>query len=1060
MGLMKKYSQFLKELPSNTVVFAFGRFNPPTTGHELLVKAVKKLASQNKAAHAIYASKSQDAKKNPLTVEKKVHYLKLMFPGTNFVAANPTERTFIEAAKALNKKYKNLIMVAGSDRIPEYERILNTYNGKEFHFDTVQVISAGERDPDSDDASGMSASKMRAVASKGDYSQFKKGLPSAMREIDGRRLMNDVRLGMGLEVVKEQLNLVKDDLREQYFRGEIFNIGDIVESAGVKYEIVKRGSNHLLLKQQSGKLVSKWIQDVQLSEDVTVGYAPEEITFGGYTTKNLHHSEDAAKAFQDTIERHGEQTPAAVLHALMATDTYMGLSDLHLNQGKVPTDTEKKQWIKSHDHAKEHLDQLGDFLHHRDYWDNHMHEMEDMLSNYKEEGKGEFQDSVELEDKMIPEELTNKTLKSQDKIKVARIIATMLGIENAEASANPEMLVNSALRKVRTKALNPEYLKTLDKMLKLADEVEIKYDVTLKPSKLKESEEVDTSTDYNIAKGTLRYKDYVKLSKMSSGELEDDEHTKPGHTIAPKHHGDSSRRMKVRYQTEAVDKNHPIAKEYDSLKKNHDIKSLRGLIKTQHKIIDTSEFKTKDHAISHYLRAKHGNKKVADAFGLKEESSHVEFRLDHRDKAKGDHKSTFKDHEATVSDTTDKATYVKVPSHKADSFKRTMKSKHGVSAELAEKVNYEDALQVLEEALAAVDKGEYDYEGAMARTQLQTTLRNCQDLIDMLDDDENMPEWVQSKITLAQDYITSVRDYLQSREELGEAVDMAALRKQLNKHTELAVKANRAGDDDAVKKHQVHMNKIKDRMNKMVREAAEVCPNCEQTVDKCECESKDVVRDDSQQVGANNSKGFDAFFEEDESGSMQHGVVDMSNYEDNYNDNMGDEEISDEELDAMADEIQDMEHIMDVYDDDEFSIVDDETGEELEETEEEKSVNEQTIMEVLSRLERMKAKMRIRRTKAKRERATKIALKRYSGTATINKRARRLAVKLMKKRLLRGRDATKISVGEKERVERVIERRKKIIGRLAMRLAPRVRKIEKARMAHKKFTAPAPVIGM
>ena len=526
------------------------------------------------------------------------------------------------------------------------------------------------------------------------------------------------------------------------------------------------------------------------------------------------------------------------------------------------------------------------------------------------------------------------------------------------------------------------------------------------------------------------------------------------------------------------------------------------MIKTQHKIIDTSEFKTKDHAISHYLRAKHGNKKVADAFGLKEESSHVEFRLDHRDKAKGDHKSTFKDHEATVSDTTDKATYVKVPSHKADSFKRNMKSKHGVSAELAEKVNYEDALQVLDEALAAVDKGEYDYEGAMARTQLQTTLRNCQDLIDMLDDDENMPEWVQSKITLAQDYITSVRDYLQSREELGEAatpyynkpsflkkmsrvakqerlarekkeaekkqvkeeleeaVDMAALRKQLNKHTELAVKANRAGDDEAVKKHQVTMNKIKDRMNKMVREAAEVCPNCEQTIDKCECESKDVVKDDSYQVGANNSKGFDAFFEEDESGSMQHGVVDMSNYEDNYNDNMGDEEISDEELDAMADEIQDMEHIMDVYDDDEFSIVDDETGEELEETEEEKSVNEQTIMEVLSRLERMKAKMRIRRTKAKRERATKIALKRYSGTATINKRARRLAVKLMKKRLLRGRDATKISVGEKERVERVIERRKKIIGRLAMRLAPRVRKIEKARMAHKKFTAPAPVVGM
>ena len=922
MGLMKKYSQFLKELPSNTVVFAFGRFNPPTTGHELLVKAVKKLATQNKAAHAIYASKSQDAKKNPLAVEKKVHYLKLMFPGTNFVAANPTERTFIEAAKALNKKYKNLIMVAGSDRIPEYERILNTYNGKEFHFDTVQVISAGERDPDSDDASGMSASKMRAVASKGDYSQFKKGLPSTMREIDGRRLMNDVRLGMGLETVKEQLNLVKDDLREQYFRGEIFNIGDIVESAGISYEIVKRGSNHLLLKEESGKLVSKWIQDISLK-----------------------------------------------------------------------------------------------------------------------------QEELNLEETMIPEELTTKTLKSQDKIKVARIIATMLGIENAESSANPDQLVNNALRKVRTKSLNAESLNILTKMLALAQEVGIKYDVTLVPSKLKESEEVDTKSTYNIAKGNLSYKDYIKLRDINAGV----HHTKPGHSF--NHDDETERKMKVKYQTEAVDKNHPIAKEYDSLKKNHDIKSLRGLIKTQHKIIDTSEFKTKDHAISHYLRAKHGNKKVADAFGLKEEQlDEISAKL-----AGNYYGAATKKHIDKVG----------VKANMYDRIEKDMgkKRKQGIDRAMDrvmgarktnEEIDYEYSLQVLDEALAAVDKGEYDYEGAMARNQLQTTLRNCQDLIDMLDDDENMPEWVQSKITLAQDYITSVRDYLQSREELGEAATPYYNKPSFLKKMSQVAKQERL----AREKKEAEKNQAKDSMNKMVREAAEVCPKCEQTVDKCKCESKDVVRDDSYQVGANNSKGFDAFFEEDESGAMQHGVVDMSNYEGDYNNNMDDEEISDEELDAMADEIQDMEHIMDVYEDDEFAIVDDETGEELEETEEEKSVNEQTIMEVLSRLERMKAKMRIRRTKAKRERATKIALKRYSGTATINKRARRLAVKLMKKRLLRGRDATKISVGEKERVERVIQRKKNVLGRLAMRLAPRVRKIEKARMAHKKFTAPAPVIGM
>jgi len=264
---MKDYKQLIKELPSKSVVMAFGRFNPPTIGHELLVKAVKKLAQQKKADHVIYASRSQDAKKNPLSVDKKVKYLNLMFKSTNFVGASDNVRTFIEAAKELNKKYKNLIMVAGSDRVPEFNHLLNTYNGKEFNFDTIEVISAGERDPDADDASGMSASKMRALAVKGDYTQFKKGLPSSVREIDGRRLMNDIREGMGLDHIKEQIVLVKDELREKYFRGDIFNEGDIVESNGEKFTIVKRGSNHLLLKEESGSLISKWIYDVQPTEE-------------------------------------------------------------------------------------------------------------------------------------------------------------------------------------------------------------------------------------------------------------------------------------------------------------------------------------------------------------------------------------------------------------------------------------------------------------------------------------------------------------------------------------------------------------------------------------------------------------------------------------------------------------------------------------------------------------------------------------------------------------------------------------------------------------------------
>jgi hypothetical protein len=204
----------------------------------------------------------------------------------------------------------------------------------------------------------------------------------------------------------------------------------------------------------------------------------------------------------------------------------------------------------------------------------------------------------------------------------------------------------------------------------------------------------------------------------------------------------------------------------------------------------------------------------------------------------------------------------------------------------------------------------------------------------------------------------------------------------------------------------------------------EVCPVCGKSPCECEKPTAGPVTTD---------KPFDAMFKEDE-------------------DEFDFPEPSDDEIESMADELSDDDYL-DTYEDDELGIIDDETGEELpEDEEEEKKLKESALMEVLSRIERMKAKARIRRTSAKRERATKIALKRYSNTATINKRARRLAIKLMKKRLLRGRDPSKVSVGEKERIERTLEKRKAVIGRIATRLAPRVRKVEKARLSNTKYT--------
>jgi phosphopantetheine adenylyltransferase len=246
MDRMKDYRQLIKELPSTTLVCALGDFDPPTTAHELLVKTVNRLAEQKNTDHVIYAS----TKDSLIQEDKKEQYLKLMFPKTKFKSVN--ESKISDLLEELSKKYKKIVIVAGSEQVAGLKKLVK---------ENIQIIAINEKNPDSN------YTKMKQLAVKGLYEEFKKKLPSTIRELDGRRLMNDVRVGLGLEPVKEQLVLVKDKLREQYFRGEIFKEGDIVESNGEQFTIVKRGSNHLLLKEESGKLVSKWIQDVKPLEE-------------------------------------------------------------------------------------------------------------------------------------------------------------------------------------------------------------------------------------------------------------------------------------------------------------------------------------------------------------------------------------------------------------------------------------------------------------------------------------------------------------------------------------------------------------------------------------------------------------------------------------------------------------------------------------------------------------------------------------------------------------------------------------------------------------------------
>jgi hypothetical protein len=184
-------------------VFAFGRMNPPTTGHGALIDKVRDVAKANGATHSIVISRTQDKKKNPLTQEQKLKHAKRFFPGANIEGATEEHPTFIDHLDKLHKSgVTHVTMIAGSDRVEEYKKLLDRYNGtgpgKRFNFKAAHVVSAGERDPDADDVSGMSASKMRAHAANNNMSGFRKGIPSHVKDEHARELFSDVRRGLNI----------------------------------------------------------------------------------------------------------------------------------------------------------------------------------------------------------------------------------------------------------------------------------------------------------------------------------------------------------------------------------------------------------------------------------------------------------------------------------------------------------------------------------------------------------------------------------------------------------------------------------------------------------------------------------------------------------------------------------------------------------------------------------------------------------------------------------------------------------------------------------------------
>lgn len=686
----------------------------------------KKLAESNSCDYIVFVESS-----SMMTASKKLQYLQLAYPSeTSYVT---TDNSSVQI-KALENADYNLIsamtIFENSDKVVYY-------------------------------------------AEQGNFSRFKKYIP-IMREIDGKRMMNEVRQYYGLSPITEHLKLNNDDLREKYFNKEIFNIGDIVESNNQPFEIVDRGTNYLVLVDSNGNTSRKWIQDVIMSEQTLFTDAQFqdkplsnelEVSFKGYTTKNLHNAKGAAQAFQMTINNVGDTDPVSVLNALKYTDKYLEMTPAMILKGGKENESDLLNWSNAHLKAKQALDKHNEFGYHADYW----HTYKDQLDKAVYAVRIQSSDTV-LDSDGIQESVMDK---NKDKLKVAKVISSLLGGDSEQCNC-PDTLVNNALHKA--KSLPKDSLKIVNKMLKLADEVGINY-------------------DKNIIKAT---------NKLTTEQVE-----------------------------LAMERAEKYGRKYPN--------------------------------------------PIDDSWILSE-------------------------------------------------GKATITNKTKVTKDAVSKASDEEELVKMNQKGINVPVDDLD---SKYKKDIENYANTGHVNGDTTPPGKNQPEFTHVGASLTSD------------------------------------------NDDTLARM---------KAKKLMGES----------------------------------------HEEDE---------------------------SDEEIDKMIDCLSDDDYLH-AYEPEELFVIDSETGEEHKEH----AVNEEALNEVLSRMERIKAKLRFAKTKAKREHALMLALKRHSDSKKINKRARTLAIHILKKKLMRGQDPAHVSLSDKERIERIVEKKKKVIDRMAMKLTSRIRKIEQTRLSHKNFT--------
>lgn len=299
--MIGSFKQYLVE-EQKTIYFTFGRLNPPTMGHEMLLNKLAQAAGKN--PYRIYLSKSNDKKKNPLTYNEKIKFARKMFPKhARQIIKNDKISTIMDIATALYKDgYVNVVMAVDGPRSREFDVLLNKYNGVEgrhglYKFKSIKFINVGERNDSSEGIDGVSATKQRNAAKDNDFVAFSQGLPKSMSNADAKQLFNAVRKGLGLKEATDFRNHVQlepvSEVRESYIDGKLFSIGDevVIKENGEIGKVKRLGPNYVIVESKSNQY-RKWLDAVEKVEQQYPEYtvAPFSVSLNEATdnTKSMY----------------------------------------------------------------------------------------------------------------------------------------------------------------------------------------------------------------------------------------------------------------------------------------------------------------------------------------------------------------------------------------------------------------------------------------------------------------------------------------------------------------------------------------------------------------------------------------------------------------------------------------------------------------------------------------------------------------------------------------------------------------------------------------------------